>query len=254
MDVGTLIGLLLAMMVVVGSVALSGGSLFTFWDFTSALVVMGGTTAAVFLCLPLRQLWRLPRVMQRLFTGDQTNLPAVTQEIVRLAEIARREGFLALERRLPSVRHPLLRTGVQLISDGTRAEAMEDILRTEMETMALRHRDGKQIFDQLGRFAPAFGMMGTLLGLIVMLGQLSDANKLGTGMAVALVTTLYGLALANVSFLPAAERLAQLSRQETLECELIVRGLLAIQAGEYPRMIEFRLSTFLEPGERRRAA
>jgi chemotaxis protein MotA len=147
-----------------------------------------------------------------------------------------------------------MKMGVQLIVDGARPHEIEEILRTEIDTMSLRHREGKMLFDQMGRFAPAFGMIGTLLGLIVMLGQLSDPAKLGTGMAVALVTTLYGVALSNISFLPIAERLAQLSRREVIERELILRGLLAIQAGEYPRMIEYKLSTFLQPSERRLAA
>jgi chemotaxis protein MotA len=254
MDIGTMLGLILAAIVIVTSVAMSGGSFLTFWDATSALVVVGGTAGAVCLCIPLRQLMRTPSVVTKLMAKDTSDLADVIRQIVRLAEVARREGFLALEPRLDEITHPFMKMGVQLIIDGSRPESIEEILRTEIDTMSLRHREGKMIFDQMGRFAPAFGMIGTLLGLIVMLGQLSDPAKLGTGMAVALVTTLYGVALSNVSFLPIAERLAQMSRQELIERELILRGLLAIQAGEYPRLIEYKLSTFLQPSARKLAA
>jgi chemotaxis protein MotA len=133
---------------------------------------------------------------------------------------------------------------VQLVADGTRPEVMEDILRSEFDAVANRHRDGKAIFDCMGRFAPAFGMIGTLLGLVMMLGNMRDPTKIGSGMAVALLTTLYGAVAANMFFLPVAEKLKYTSRQELLVMEVIIRGVLAIQAGEHPRVIEQKLKTF----------
>ena len=131
--------------------------------------------------------------------------------------------------------------------DGTRPEVMEDVLRTEMEAVSARHRTGKLIFDQIGKFAPAFGMIGTLVGLIIMLGNMSDPNAIGPGMAVALLTTLYGAIVANVVALPIAEKLGYLSQQEQIRMEIVVRGIMAIQAGENPRVIEQKLRTFVPP-------
>jgi chemotaxis protein MotA len=119
-----------------------------------------------------------------------------------------------------------------------------------MEAMSFRHREGRAVFEQLGKFAPAFGMIGTLVGLIVMLGNMADPSRIGSGMAVALITTLYGAVLANGSFLPLAEKLAHLSRQELLTQEIALRGILAIQSGESPRLIEQKLQSFLPPERR----
>jgi chemotaxis protein MotA len=137
--------------------------------------------------------------------------------------------------------------GVQMAVDGTRPEVMEDILRTEIDAVATRHRDGKGLLDCMGRFAPAFGMIGTLMGLVIMLGDMSDPSKIGAGMAVALLTTLYGAIASNVVFLPFAEKLGFTNKQELLAMEIIVRGIMAIQSGENPRVIEQKLNTFIPP-------
>jgi chemotaxis protein MotA len=124
---------------------------------------------------------------------------------------------------------------------------IEDIMRTEMEAVATRHREGKSIMDQMGKFAPAFGMIGTLMGLIMMLSNMSDPSSIGSGMAVALITTLYGAVASNVVFLPFAEKLGFINKQEMLGLEIIIRGIMAIQSGENPRVVEQKLNTFLPP-------
>jgi chemotaxis protein MotA len=131
--------------------------------------------------------------------------------------------------------------------DGTRPEVIEDIMRTEVDAITARHRDGKSVIDQMGRFAPAFGMIGTLMGLIMMLGNMSDPSGIGAGMAVALITTLYGAIISNGLFLPFAEKLAYLHKQEMLSLEIVIRGIMAIQSGENPRIVEQKLNTFLPP-------
>jgi chemotaxis protein MotA len=140
-----------------------------------------------------------------------------------------------------------LRLGVQLAIDGNRAEMIEDVMRSEVNAMATRHKEGRAVIDRVGKYAPAFGMIGTLLGLIVMLGNMADPSSIGGGMAVALITTLYGALLAYASFLPISEKLAYLSKQEMMGREIVIRGILAIQSGENPRVIEQKLSTFLPP-------
>jgi chemotaxis protein MotA len=157
---------------------------------------------------------------------------------------------LALDRDVESIDNRLLKLGLQMAIDGTRPEVIEEILRAEMLSVSLRHKETKAVLDQLGRFAPAFGMIGTLLGLVIMLGNLNDPSSIGSGIAVALLTTLYGAVLANGLALPLAERLAYRSRLETLSLEIVLRGVLAIQSGEHPRVIEQRLLTHVAPSSR----
>ncbi len=134
--------------------------------------------------------------------------------------------------------------------DGSTPEVVEEVLRTEVEAIQVRHREGKSIMDQLGRFAPAYGMIGTLMGLIMMLQDMSDPSGIGAGMAVALITTLYGAIVANVIFCPFAEKLGLISRNEMISLEIAIRGVMAIQSGESPRAIDQKLKTFLPPSQR----
>jgi chemotaxis protein MotA len=213
-------------------------------------MVLGGTLGATMMCFPLKTVLKMPQVMLKSLFNQPPNSAELVRQLVALAEIARRDGMLALERRLDQIGHPLMKLGIQLAIDGTRPEMLEEVLRTEIETMALRHREGKGLIDQIGKYAPAFGMIGTLLGLIMMLGNLSDPASIGSGMAVALITTLYGIVLSNGSFLPMSEKLAFLSKQEIMAGEIVLRGITAIQSGEHPRLIEQKLNTFLPPSAR----
>lgn len=244
MDIATLLGIAFALTLIVSSIALGGGSLAAFVDLPSAIIVFGGATAAVLISFPLRNFAGVFRVFSKSLFYRLDSVPHLIAEIVDLAELARRHGLLSLEARLNNIRNPFLMLGVQLVVDGTRPDVIEDILRAEIDAVANRHRDGKAVLDCMGRFAPAFGMIGTLLGLVMMLGNMSDPTKIGSGMAVALLTTLYGALAANVLFLPVAEKLKYTSRRELQIMELILRGVLALQAGEHPRVTEQKLKTF----------
>lgn len=250
MDLATLLGLLLAFSMIATAVLAGGGTVAAFWDLPSVLMVVGGTLGAVLVCLPLTSLRKLPRVLWRTLAARPPSPERLVAQLVSLAETARRDGILALENRLDEIDDRFVRLGMQLAVDGARPELLEDVLRGEMEAMSFRHREGRAVFEQLGKFAPAFGMIGTLVGLIVMLGNMADPSRIGSGMAVALITTLYGAVLANGSFLPLAEKLAHLSRQELLTQEIALRGILAIQSGESPRLIEQKLQSFLPPERR----
>lgn len=175
---------------------------------------------------------------------------ALIKSIVALAETARRDGLLALESQIPSIENPLVKSGLQMAVDGTSPEIVEEVLRTEVAAMVTRHREGKSIMDQLGRFAPAYGMIGTLMGLIMMLQDMSDPSGIGAGMAVALITTLYGAIVANVFFSPFAEKLGLMSRNEQVSMEIAIRGVMAIQSGESPRAIDQKLQTYLPANQR----
>ncbi len=218
-----------------------------FFDIPSVLVVIGGSIGAAFICFPLKSILSVPMVAKKVFLNKADNIPDLIEQLVSLAETARRDGLLALEARLDEVDNSFIRLGIQMAVDGTRPEVIEDIMRTEMDAVATRHRDGKSLMDQMGRFAPAYGMIGTLMGLIMMLSDMSDPSKIGSGMAVALITTLYGAIVANVFFIPFAEKLGFINKQEMLSLEIVVRGIMAIQSGENPRVVEQKLNTFLPP-------
>ncbi len=247
MDIASVIGIVLALALILGSIVIGGGSFGAFIDYPSIMVVIGGSAAAVMMCFPLKTFLSMGRVLKIAFFNRQQNLRELIDTIVSLAETARRDGLLALETKLGEIDNPFIVLGIQMAVDGTRPEVIEDILRTEIDAVATRHRDGKSLLDQMGRFAPAFGMIGTLLGLIIMLGDMSDPSKIGAGMAVALLTTLYGAVASNAMFLPFAEKLSFLNKQELLTMEIVVRGIMGIQAGDNPRVIEQKLNTFIPP-------
>lgn len=250
MDIATIIGLLLAFGMMAVSVLMGGGNFASFWDTASVLMVIGGTFGAILICYPLRVAAKIPKVLLKTALNKPPNIPALIQEIVELSDTARRQGLLSLESRIAQISDPFIRTGIQLTIDGTPPDLLETVLRTEVETMALRHKEGKALIDQIGKFAPAFGMVGTLMGLIIMLGNMSDPSSIGSGMAVALITTLYGAVLSNGSFLPLAEKLGYISKQELIAREIAIRGILALQAGDNPRIIQQKLQTFLPPSAR----
>lgn len=247
MDIASVVGLILATVLILGSVVLGGGSFSSFIDIPSGLVVVGGAIAACMICFPLKQFLSAPMSAKVVFLNKQEDVNEIIKQIVSLAETARRDGLLALESKLEEVENDFIKLGVQMAVDGTRPEVMEDIMRTEIDAIATRHRDAKKVFDQLGRFAPAYGMIGTLMGLIMMLSNMSDPSAIGAGMAVALITTLYGAIVSNVAFLPFAEKLGFLHSQEMMRLEVVVRGIMAIQSGENPRVIQQKLDTYLPP-------
>jgi chemotaxis protein MotA len=248
MDIASIAGLLLGVSFLVIAVAIAPNASFgAFIDYPSLMVVLGGSLAAVLVCFPLKTFFNLGRVLKNVFFNKPENISELIEQIVSLAETARRDGLLALEGRLEEISNSFIVLGIQMAVDGTRPEVIEDVMRTEMEAVANRHQNGKKVLDQMGRFAPAFGMIGTLIGLIIMLGQLDKPENLGPGMAVALITTLYGALAANVFFLPCAEKLALINKFELTAMEVVLRGIMAIQSGENPRVIRQKLTTFIPP-------
>ncbi|QDU55311.1 motility protein A [Aeoliella mucimassa] len=250
MDIASVVGTIVAFALIGGSIIIGGGTFMAFWDAPSVMVVFGGAIAAALICFPLPNFLGVFSVSMKVFFWKVEPIKDVITQIVSLAEVARRDGLLALESKVAEVENPFIVLGVQMAVDGTRPEVMEDILRTELDAVATRHRDGKAVFDCMGRFAPAFGMIGTLMGLVIMLGDMSDPSKIGAGMAVALLTTMYGAIASNVVFLPFAEKLGFTNRQELLMMEIVIRGIMAIQSGENPRIIEQKLNTFIPPKQR----
>jgi chemotaxis protein MotA len=250
MDISTIIGMIFGSVLIILSILLAEGSdLMGFWSTSSVIVVIGGAIAALMICFPLKTVLGSFGVIKNVIFNKQEDIRDLIKLITSLAETARRDGLLALENRLEEVESPFLALGIQMAIDGTRPEIIEGVMRTEIDAVEERHSNGKSIMDQLGRFAPAFGMIGTLMGLVIMLGNMSP-DTIGSGMAVALLTTLYGAIVSNLFCLPMSEKLGFLNRHELLIMEITVRGIMGIQAGDNPRVIEQKLSTFVPPSQR----
>lgn len=251
MDKATVGGLAMGVALLLLSIVIAPGSSFaSFIDYPSAAVVIGGAIAASCIAFPMRTILLAPKVMKKVFMPNQQEIGPIIAQLIEFAELARRDGILALENKTSEISDPFILLGIQMAVDGTEAELMEGILRSEMEAISQRHKTGKSIMDTIGRYAPAFGMIGTLMGLIIMLGNMDDPEAIGPGMAVALITTLYGAIVSNLFFLPFADKLAFYSKRELEVREVIVRGLLAIQEGDNPRVLEQKLKTMLPANER----
>ncbi|MFZ5755135.1 MAG: flagellar motor protein [Bacillota bacterium] len=251
MDLATIIGAVSGIILIVASILVEG-ELSSFWSLSSAMIVLGGTMAATLINYPLSQIVSVMSIVKVAFKGETQKPAEVIITLVKLAEKARREGLLALEAEAEESKDEFLKKGIQLIVDGTDPELVRNILETEISFVEERHKVGAGIFEAMGASAPAFGMLGTLIGLILMLRDLNDPSKLGPGMAVALITTFYGSLLANLLFLPIAGKLKLRSSEELLIKEVMIEGILSIQAGENPRIVGEKMKAFLEPKERMR--
>ncbi|MCT4618619.1 MAG: flagellar motor protein [Marinisporobacter sp.] len=249
MDLATVLGIVVGMAFIIGGI-LIGGSLSTFLDPASVVIVLGGTIAGTFVTYPMNKVKEALVIVKKAFMTKNLNPTETIDKIIEIANIARREGLLALEEAAEGVDDDFLKKGVMLIVDGTDPELVRNILETELAFLEERHGEGRSIFDTLGSLAPAFGMVGTLIGLINMLKTLEDPSTVGPSMSVALITTFYGAVLANLIFIPIATKLKLRSREEILIKEVMVEGLLSIQAGENPRIIEVKLKSFLSPKQR----
>lgn len=249
MDLGTLIGIVAGILLIVISILLNG-SILSFIDIPSVFIVLGGTVAATLVAYPIPRVLELTKIVQKAFTHRESNPSEVIGQIIELANKARKEGLLALEETSGKMDDEFLKKGIMLVVDGTDPDLVRTLLETELVFISERHKMGQGLFETMGAYAPAFGMVGTLIGLVNMLQNLSDPSSIGPSMAVALLTTLYGSFVANLIFLPIANKLKVKSREETLEKEIMVEGLLSIQAGENPRIIEEKLKAFLPPSMR----
>ncbi len=247
MDIATLVGVVSGSACVLIAIFLGGG-IGIFINVPSLMITVGGTIAATLISFPLANVLKVFAIAKTCFFQKPVSPVAEIRRITDYARIARRDGILALEERLGDDADPVLRRGLQLVIDGTPAEMVRDILYSQLDARRERHRRGKQILESMGASAPAFGMIGTLIGLVQMLRNLSDPSQIGVGMATALITTFYGAVMANLIFLPLAGKLEARSRDEDLVTELLIEGVTAIQNGDNPRMIEERLKSFLAPG------
>jgi chemotaxis protein MotA len=245
-ELGTIIGLISGVVLVFTTIFL-GGEFMSFLDLPSFLVVVGGAIAATFVAFTLSEVLGVVNVVKNAFFGPKIDYINIIETVVDLAKKARREGLLAVDKEVNKIENPFLRGGMEMVVDGTEPDLIRKVMDTELSYLMDRHSKGQQLFNTLGTYAPAFGMIGTLIGLIAMLQNLDDPAAIGPGMAVALITTFYGALIANLVFLPLAAKLNNLSSNEILEKELIIEGVLAIQFGEHPNTISRKLLNFVPP-------
>ena len=252
-DIGTILGMTIAIGSIVIAIFLGGSTPMGLVNGPSIFVVLVGTLGATIVSFPLARLFSLHKVILKSVFTKPADVVETIKDLVRFAEVARREGILSLESLIGEMKDPFIVRGVKMAVDGTDPELIRTIMETELEALMERHGQGKQILDTIGRYAPAFGMIGTLMGLIAMLGAMDDPSAIGPSMAIALITTLYGAFIANIFTGPLADKLQARDAEEVLVKTIIISGVMAIQSGDNPRIVESKLMTFLPPSMREQA-
>ena len=257
MDIASLLGLILcAVLVVFGIVSGDDGmaALMFFWDPASVLITFGGAFSASLMSVSMSDFIGGLKSFTLIFKPVNVNVPEMIQQIIDLSNVARKEGLLSLEEAAGNLDDPFMKKGILLIVDGTDPELVRGILESELNSIEGRHKTKIGFWETVSSMGPAWGMIGTLIGLVIMLQHMSDPSTLGPSMAVALITTFYGSMLANWICTPVANKLKTNNGIEIEAKEIMIEGLLSIQAGENPRVIEEKLKSFLAPNERTASA
>lgn len=249
MDLATIIGIFLAFGLVASAIVVGGNPL-VFINLPAMLIVIGGTIGATLVNYPLGHVVGVIGVVKNTFFTKSKDPATIIEQFLDYANRARREGILSLEPLLKEVDDDFLRKGLQLTVDGLEPQTIQEILETEISYLEERHETGAEILGIMGAFAPAMGMIGTVIGLVQMLQTMNDPSTIGPAMAVALLTTFYGALLANLVFNPMSGKLKTRSKQEVLGREMILEGILSISKGENPRIIAEKLNSYLPPRSR----
>lgn len=248
MDIATIFGFVAGVGLIVAALHMSGG-IAAYIDVPSFLIVIGGTTAATLINFPLKQIFSVLKVIRKLLKAKEEDPLELIKAFIQLAVVIRKEGHLALETQAENVQHPFMKRGLMLMADGVDAESLNGILQVQNLAVQQRHKIGQEVLKSVGRWAPAFGMIGTLIGLVGMLSSMDDPKSIGPRMAIALLTTMYGALVANLIALPMAGKLKQRTDQEIMINMVIVEGLKGLQMGLNPRMLEEKLKAFLMTGQ-----
>lgn len=248
MDIATILGILIAFGLVVSAI---GSGLSSFIDPPSMLIVIGGTVGVLLVGYPLNKCIGVIGVVLKTFMYKMDKGSDVIAKLVELAQTVRKDGILALESEVGNIDNEFMAKGLQMAIDGQEPGAIEEILYMEMDKVAERHTLGADMFTALGTYAPSMGMIGTLVGLVLMLQNMSDPSSIGPSMSIALLTTFYGALMANILFLPMSGKLKTRSKDELLIREIIIVGIQSLVAGENPRVMEQKLLGYLPPKERK---
>ncbi len=251
MDLGTIIGISVGMIMVVLGIILGGVGIGPYISIDSFLITVLGSFGAMLVANPMSRMLGITQYLKHVFSTTNWNEEALINQLVGFSDRARKEGLLALEDNLDAVEDEFMRKGIQLVVDGTDPDIIKRILYADLEQLQGRHETGLQVFDDWSKIAPAFGMIGTLVGLIAMLGSIGgDTAAIGRGMQTALVTTLYGSFFANLFLIPMKSKLADRDKDETRVKEIVIEGILSIQSGDNPRILLEKLVSYLPPGQR----
>jgi len=250
MDLATIFGILTGLTLLVFSIGPE--NMASFIHPPSIMIVVGGTFAAIFVNFSIREVISVFKVAQNAFKAQRDDVEGKIHSFVELSKKSRRDGILMLEPDVRKLKDPFMKMGLEMAVDGIEPETIRNVMETELTYQIERHKRGQGIFLSLGTYAPAFGMIGTLMGLIAMLKTLDNPDNIGPGMSIALITTFYGVVLANLVFLPLSGKLKNRSDEEIILREMIIEGVLAIQYGEHPSNIERLLNNFVAPGKRKK--
>ncbi len=249
-DFATIGGIVVAVGSLVLGFILDGGTVGSLIQINAAILILGGTIGATLTTVSMKEFTNIVKYLRIAFMGKTPSALGVIEQLVDLATIARREGILALEEQLESFSDPFLKSGIQLVVDGVDPELVKNMLETELAFLDERHQGAAAMFDSAGGFAPTMGIIGTVMGLVRVLGNLKDVSTLGPEIASAFIATLYGVSSANVFWIPIATKLKKKHSEESLLREVMIEGVLSIQAGENPKILGQKLKAFLAPGER----
>lgn len=250
MDIASLIGIILGVGSMVLGIVSAGASFGTYVDVPSFFITLGGSISGVLAANKLSDFITGLKSITLAFKDEVMDPGAVIGNVINLANVARKEGLLALEEASNDIDDPFLKKGIMLVVDGTDAELVRGILETELTCLEDRHKKVIGFWEKWAELGPAWGMIGTLIGLVNMLNNMEDPSSIGPSMATALITTLYGSIVANWLCMPIAEKMKKNNDLEIIVKEVMVEGLLSIQAGENPRIIEEKLKSFLSPAIR----
>jgi len=254
MDLATIAGLIVGVVAIFMTITLDNGlgALNGFFNIPSIFLVLGGGLASTMVSYKLNDFLRVIKIVSNIFTSKENSKDDMIRNLVELSNKARREGLLALEADQGGIDDEFVKQSLQLVVDGVEPSTIREFMELELTNLEGRHLLGRSMLRTMASQFPSWGMMGTVIGLINMLGALEDPSTIGPAMAMALITTLYGSFLANYICIPAAEKLSVLSRNEIQLKEMIIEGILSIQAGENPRIMEHKLKTFLSPDQKTR--
>lgn len=253
MDLATILGLIIAFGALIVAVNIEGGQLIGFANLSAAFIVLGGTFGVTAVAHSTKQILRTPIVLKNAFFTKPIDAKELMSRLVEFSRKARREGILALEEDVRGVNIPFIQRGMSLVIDGTSPEMVQEILDAELASMQARHQEGISVFEAMGGFAPTLGILGTVMGLVNMLANLSEPDEMGHAIAAAFIATLYGVGTANLIFLPIANKLKARSQEETHSYELAMEGILAIQNGDGPRVVASKMQAYVAPKDKESA-
>ena len=247
MDIGILLGFIVALFSLIVGFLIEGGTLLSLMQLSAAMIVFGGTIGAVIISFPINIIKRLPSIIKVSFSNRESDVMAKIQYLKEISFITRKEGLLSLEREINKNKmDEFMQKGFQLVVDGVEGTIVKSILETRLEQIVKRHEDGISMLQSAGGYAPTMGIIGTVMGLVQLVGNLSDPTSLGPKIASAFMATLYGIASANILWLPIANKLRVLNEKEINEKEMIIEAILLIQEGINPNTLETKLEGFLD--------